>query len=121
MCPQTCTVHRVPFGPSRAERGAGSFEATLEGVRWLASNGFRLSAAGRAVFEEDECTARAGFAALFADLGADIPAGDPSRLVIFPEMDPAGDPPEITTACWDILGKRPEEVFPTLKHLKARA
>ncbi|MEQ8406580.1 MAG: radical SAM protein [Oceanicaulis sp.] len=94
-----------------AERGAGSFEATLEGVRWLAANGVRLSAAGRAVFEEDEAAARAGFARLFKALGADIPAGDPSRLVIFPEMDNGGDPPEITTACWDILGKDPAGVM----------
>jgi uncharacterized Fe-S cluster-containing radical SAM superfamily protein len=94
-----------------AERGAGSFEATLEGVRWLAGHGFRLSAAGRSVFEEDEASARAGFARLFESLGADIPAHDRSRLVIFPEMDPAGDPPEITTACWDILGKDPAGIM----------
>lgn len=94
-----------------AERGDGSFDATLEGVRWLAEHGFRLSAAGRAVYEEDEAAARAGFDRLFRALGADIPAADPSRLVIFPEMDPAGDPPEITTACWDILGKDPAGVM----------
>ncbi|MFW5660327.1 MAG: radical SAM protein [Oceanicaulis sp.] len=94
-----------------AERGAGSFEATLEGVRWLAEHRFRLSAAGRSVFEEDEAGARAGFARLFAELGADIPADDPTRLLIFPEMDPDGDPPEITTACWDILGKDPGGVM----------
>lgn len=98
-------------GHHDAERGAGSFDATLEGVRWLSAHGFRLSAAGRAVFEEDEAGARQGFARLFAELGADIPAEDPARLVIFPEMDPAGDPPEITTACWDILGKDPAGVM----------
>ena len=94
-----------------AERGAGSFETTIEGVRWLAEHGFRLAAAGRAVFEEDEAGARAGFQRLFDTLGAAIPADDPSRLVIFPEMDSAGDPPEITTACWDILGKDPAGVM----------
>ena len=94
-----------------AERGAGSFAATMEGVAWLAEKGFRLAAAGRAVFEEDEAAARKGFAALFASVGADIPADDPSRLVIFPEMDEAGSPPEITTACWDILGLDPGAVM----------
>lgn len=94
-----------------AERGAGSFDATAEGVRWLAAQGFRLAAAGRAVFEEDEACARAGFQRLFDELGAAIPADDPSRLVIFPEMDPEGDPPEITIACWDILGKDPAGVM----------
>ena len=94
-----------------AERGAGGFSATITGLRWLAENGFRLSAAGRSLWDEDEACARAGFAALFAEIGADIPADDPSRLVIFPEMDDAGDPPEITTACWDILGKSPADVM----------
>lgn len=94
-----------------AERGPGSFEATIEGVSWLADNGFRLSAAGRAVFEEDEAGARAGFNRLFKALGADIPAADPARLLVFPEMDPSGDPPEITTACWEILGKDPAGVM----------
>jgi uncharacterized Fe-S cluster-containing radical SAM superfamily protein len=93
------------------ERGAGSFEATCEGVRWLAQHGFRLAAAGRSMWHEDEAGARAGFAALFEALGADIPAGDPSRLVIFPEMDMDGDPPEITTACWSILSKDPASIM----------
>lgn len=93
------------------ERGPGAFAATLEGVRWLAAHGFRLAAAGRAIFAESEAAARAGFAALFEALGADIPVHDPERLVIFPEMDAAGDPPEITTACWGILGKRPEQIM----------
>ena len=33
-----------------AERGAGSFDRTLEGLRFLASHGFRLHIAGRAAF-----------------------------------------------------------------------
>ncbi len=93
------------------ERGTGSFEATCEGVRWLARHGFRLSAAGRSMWHEDDAGARAGFARLFADLGADIPAEDPSRLVIFPEMDMGGDPPEITTDCWSILSKDPASIM----------
>jgi len=32
-------------------------------------------------------------------------------LMIFPEMDPTVDVPEITTACWGILGKSPESVM----------
>ncbi|XBQ16167.1 MAG: radical SAM protein [Oceanicaulis sp.] len=94
-----------------AERGTGSFAATLDGTRWLAQHGFRLAAAGRAIWSESEAAARAGFAAVFEEIGANIPAGDPARLVIFPEMDDAGDPPEITTACWDILGKRPDQIM----------
>jgi hypothetical protein len=94
-----------------AERGEGSFDSTLEGVKWLAENGFRLDAAGRSMWDEDETTARNGFTKLFAGLGADIPSDDPARLVIFPEMDQAGDPPEITAACWDILGQDPKNIM----------
>ena len=94
-----------------AERGAGGFASTLEGMRWLITHGFHLSAAGRSLWHESESVARAGFAGLFDELGADIPADDPSRLLIFPEMDSDGDPPEITTACWSILDVDPKSVM----------
>lgn len=94
-----------------AERGAGAFDATVKGLAWLAQNGFHLSCAGRSVMAESEDEARAGFAALFARIGADIPAHDPARLVLFPEMDPAGAPPEITTACWGILDLDPKTIM----------
>ena len=93
------------------ERGTGSFDSTCEGITWLAENGFRIDAAGRSIWEESDQAARAGFKALFETLGADIPTEDPSRMVIFPEMDAAGDPPEITTACWDILGQDPKDIM----------
>ncbi len=94
-----------------AERGAGGFAATLEGMRWLIEHGFTLSAAGRSLWHESDTVARAGFQGLFDELGADIPADDPSRLVIFPEMEEDGDPPEITTACWGILDVDPNTVM----------
>ncbi len=31
------------------------------------------------------------------------------QLVLFPEMNEKADVPEITTACWDILKKRPDD------------
>jgi len=94
------------------ERGAGTWAVTLEGMVWLAQNGFAMSAAGRSLWEEEEAESRAGFARLFAKHAIPIDANDPASLVIFPEMDPESPPPpEITTACWDILGKRPQEVM----------
>lgn len=36
-----------------------------------------------------------------------IDANDPAQLVLFPEMDAVADVPEITEACWGILGKSP--------------
>lgn len=93
------------------ERGAGTYAITLEGMVWLARHGFAMSAAGRSLWDEDEASARAGFAALFDAHAIPIDAADPARLVIFPEMDNAARPPEITTACWDILGKNPGDVM----------
>ena len=49
---------------------------------------------------------RRGFARLFAELGIALDADDPVALMIFPEMDATVDVPEITEACWGILGNR---------------
>jgi hypothetical protein len=40
-----------------------------------------------------------------------VDASDPVRLMLFPEMDATRDVPEITTACWGILGKSPDSVM----------
>jgi len=54
---------------------------------------------------------RAGFARLFAAEGIALDASDPVALVLFPEMDPAAEVPEITEACWDILHRSPDSVM----------
>ncbi|MEZ5769795.1 MAG: hypothetical protein R3D80_20690 [Paracoccaceae bacterium] len=59
----------------------------------------------------DEAEARAGYAAFFAARGLEIDARDPGMTVIFPEMDLAVEVPEITTACWGLLGKSPDDVM----------
>ena len=94
-----------------AERGAGTWAKTIEGLQWLAREGFGLAVAGRRLTQETEAEARTGYAALFAGLGATVDAFDPSRLVLFPEMDATHDVPEITTACWGILGKSPDDLM----------
>ena len=93
------------------ERGAGGFEKTLEGMRWLRDEGFRMAVAGRTMWDETEADARKGYAELFEREGFKIDAQAPGETVLFPEMDETVDVPEITTACWDILGKSPEEVM----------
>lgn len=85
------------------ERGPRSWAPMIEGLEWLARNGFRLAVAGRTVWRESEAQMRDGFARLFAGRGIPVDARDPAALVLFPEMDPTLDVPEITTACWDIL------------------
>lgn len=94
-----------------AERGTGSFSASLTGMRWLRDNGVRMTVAGRTIWGEDEAAERAGYATLFAAEGFAIDAADPAQCVLFPEMDETADVPEITTGCWDILGKRPDDVM----------
>ncbi|MEM7423754.1 MAG: radical SAM protein [Pseudomonadota bacterium] len=93
------------------QRGAGTFAVTLDGMRWLRDQGARLSAAGRSMWDEDENQARRGFARLFAEERLNIDTDDPAAMVIFPEMDTFADVPEISTACWEILGKSPDSVM----------
>ncbi len=94
-----------------AERGAGSWSSALSGLRWLSTHGFRIAVAGRHLGHETEAAARAGYHALFTAEGVRLDVADPSRLVLFPEMDAQLDVPEITTACWGILGKSPLDVM----------
>jgi uncharacterized Fe-S cluster-containing radical SAM superfamily protein len=94
-----------------AERGKRSWAPTIDGLLWLARNGFALDVAGRRFSGEAETELRAGYARLFRALGVPIDAADPVRLVLFPEMDARRDVPEITTACWSILRKSPDDVM----------
>jgi uncharacterized Fe-S cluster-containing radical SAM superfamily protein len=94
------------------ERGEGSFAKSLEGLAWLAREGFRVHVAARLGFgAEGEAAMRAGFARLFADHAIPIDAADPVALMLFPEMDARADVPEITEACWGILHKSPDSVM----------
>lgn len=93
------------------ERGAGSFDLTCKGMSWLAGQGAKMAIAGRSMWNEAEADARAGYAELISKLKLDIDATDAKAVVIFPEMDPEKDPPEITTECWSILSKDPAEIM----------
>jgi hypothetical protein len=94
------------------ERGEGTFARTIEGLAWLAREGFRTHVAGRAGFGGgDEAAMRRGYAALFAAHGIAVDADDPVTLMLFPEMDATADVPEITEACWGILRKSPDSVM----------
>jgi len=92
-------------------RGPGTWQPMIEGLRWLAENGFDLAVAGRTCWDETDEAARAGYGALFAAERIPVDAADPARLVLFPEMDTAADVPEITVHCWDILGIKPETIM----------
>jgi MoaA/NifB/PqqE/SkfB family radical SAM enzyme len=93
------------------ERGRRSWAPALDGLVWLARNGFKLDVAGRRFTGETEQSLRDGFARLFTEHGVPVDAHDPVRLMLFPEMEPERDVPEITTACWGILHKSPDDVM----------
>lgn len=94
-----------------AERGPKTWEPMLKGLSWLSRNGFDLAVAGRGLSGESLAQMRAGYARLFAEHGIVLDVEDPARLVLFPEMDARVDVPEITEACWGILGKHPDEMM----------
>jgi uncharacterized Fe-S cluster-containing radical SAM superfamily protein len=109
-------VIRVSLDHFRAEfhdeeRGPGTFGPTLAGLKWLAAEGFAPRVAGRTRWGESEAELRAGFTALFAAEGIGLDCSDPECLVLFPEMDETADVPEITEACWGILGVAPDDVM----------
>lgn len=101
------------YGPAvhEAERGRRSWQPTIDGLLWLARNGFAVSVATRRLSGESEAAIRRGFAGLFAELGVALDAADPVTLTVFPEMDAEADVPEITEGCWGILGKSPDDLM----------
>ena len=94
-----------------AERGSNTWAKAVDGCRWLSDHGFRTAVAGRRLPGESEAEARAGYAVLFAEHRLRIDAADPAALVLFPEMDETADVPEISEACWGLLGVSPGSVM----------
>lgn len=95
----------------QAERGARSWRPMLDGLRWLAANGFALTVAGRGFSGEEEGALRRGYARLFAENAIPLDARDPAALILFPEMDAGADVPEVSEGCWAILGKSPGQMM----------
>jgi molybdenum cofactor biosynthesis enzyme MoaA len=81
-----------------AGRGAGSFDAALEGIRSLTALGFPVSVARQAGKDEDTAAIDACFRALFEANGI---AGE-TRIIAFPDFGTPGSElpvPEITEDC----------------------
>jgi uncharacterized Fe-S cluster-containing radical SAM superfamily protein len=93
------------------ERGAKSWQPMLNGLCWLSNNQFNLDVAGRTLWGDDEQSLRQGFATLFEQNNIRVDAMDKKQLVLFPEMTEGKPVPEITTACWDILGINPNAMM----------
>jgi uncharacterized Fe-S cluster-containing radical SAM superfamily protein len=90
------------------ERGEGGFEETCQGLDWLSAQGAKLAIAGRTLWGESQEASQAGFRALVSERNWPIDVDQPLSLVLFPEMDARVDVPEITPACWGILGVDPK-------------
>jgi Radical SAM superfamily/4Fe-4S single cluster domain len=89
------------------ERGVGGFEETCDGIDWLASQRAKIAIAGRTMWGENADSETAGYHDLINRRGWPINTTDPLSLILFPEMDARVDVPEITPACWSILGVDP--------------
>ena len=90
------------------ERGVGTWDPMIKGLKWLRDNKYTINVAGRSLSQESDNECREGYKILFDELGLQLDAYNPNELVIFPEMDITVDVPEITTNCWEILSVRPE-------------
>ncbi len=89
------------------ERGVNTFDKTLVEIKWLFDNGFNISIAGRSLSEESIADSKQQYSVLLIKNNVNINLHE--KLVIFPEMISGEDVPEITTACWDILSKSPDD------------
>ncbi len=94
-----------------AERGAKTWAKALAGLDWLAANRFKLAIAGRSCWGETDTVARTAYGALIEARKWPINASDMQALTLLPEMDLNAEVPEITTACWGILHKKPSDIM----------
>ena len=93
------------------ERGKRSYAPMILGLKWLSQNGFAVHVAGRTRWGGDEGELRLGFAQFFAANDIQIDAQNAAQLVLFPELDPNAEVPEITQSCWGILNVDPADMM----------
>ena len=98
-------------------RGQNSYRPMIEGVEWLRDNNFKMSLATRLMWGESEEQTRKAFKAFTLKYELPIDASSKKDLVTFAEMDIKKDTPEITTECWTILNKKPENIMLSLIHI----
>lgn len=91
------------------ERSIGTFDRTIDEIKWLVENGFSVSIAGRGIIGETMSDSEAGYQHLFNKNKISLNLEIGRNLVIFPEMSKNDNVPEITTACWGILNKSPND------------
>ena len=92
-------------------RGKNTFDVMIKGLLWLNSNNFNYSLATRLLWGEEEDQLRNNFNQFINKYNLKLDAKSKQQLVTFVEMDKKVDTPEITTACWNILGKDPDDIM----------
>lgn len=91
------------------QRGPKSFDGAIEGLKWLYDNGFNISIAARSILGENPQQALDSYQDLLSKNDIKLNLAVDDKVVIFPEMIDDENVPEITTSCWDILEKSPDD------------
>jgi len=89
------------------ERGENTFTKTLEEIKWLYEHGFNISIASRSLGGESVEESKIAHNQLLNNYGIKLDLNE--KLVVFPEMKSEKELPEITTQCWNILNKNPND------------
>jgi len=92
-------------------RGKNTYDVMLQGLKWLNENNFNYTLATRLLWDEKEEDLRKNFGVFIKNNNLRLDTNSPKQLVTFAEMDEKMDTPEITTSCWDILKKDPNDVM----------
>jgi sulfatase maturation enzyme AslB (radical SAM superfamily) len=92
-------------------RGKNTYDVMLQGLKWLNENNFNYTLATRLLWNEKEEDLRKNFGTFIKNNNLRLDTNSPKDLVTFAEMDEKIDTPEITTSCWDILNKDPNDIM----------
>ena len=92
-------------------RGKNTYDVMMQGLKWLNENNFNYTLATRLLWKEKEEDLRRNFGTFIKNNNLKLDTYSPKELVTFAEMDEKIDTPEITTSCWDILNKDPNDVM----------
>jgi molybdenum cofactor biosynthesis enzyme MoaA len=92
-------------------RGKNTYDVMLQGLKWLNENNFNYTLATRLLWDEKEEDLRKNFGTFIKNNNLRLDTNSPKQLVTFAEMDEKIDTPEITTSCWDILKKDPNDIM----------
>ncbi len=92
------------------ERGPQAWKIAMKGIKWLDEQNISWSIAGRSLTKESDETMIDNYRKALRHEGIESEHSK-EKFVIFAEMKPNADTPEITTECWGILNKKPQDIM----------